>query len=71
MVYDTLKCEQYIHQLLQEYHYEKEYFMVPLHLIVRLVDFVTGFFNQTNDVLQGISDELNAMPSSVTTVVKL
>ena len=64
LVYDTFKCEQYIHHLLDEYHYEKEFFMIPLHLVIRLVDFVTGFFNQTNDVLLGISNELNAMPLS-------
>ena len=68
LVYDTFKCEQYIHDLLKEYHYEKEFYMILLRLIIRLIDFVSGFFNQTNNVLTGISDELNTIPVSVLSV---
>ena len=64
-VFESEKCEKYIQALFDDYRYNNKFFMIPLHYIKRVVDFVTGFFNQTNDLLNQIMESLNNTPSNV------
>ena len=59
LVYENDKCEKYLHALFKDFRYRKEFFLVPLPLIIRVVDFVVASFNEANSMIETIVDELN------------